>query len=162
MSEVVYVGLGSNLGDRHRNLRAAIDALGRIDAVTVEQVSAFYDTAPVGPEQPRYLNAVVEMSCALSPMQLFSILKRIEVEVGRTPGPKWGPRVLDMDILLWGERVVAEPALQIPHVEMHRRRFVLEPLAEIAPHARHPLLALTASEMLAQVVAQDGAPWEAA
>lgn len=155
MSEIVYIGLGSNLGDREQSLREATTALGRIDAAAVTAHSSLYDTAPVGARQPRYLNAVVALECALSPQRLLCILKQIEQDLGRESGPRWGPRTIDLDILLWGEEVVAEPSLQIPHLELHKRRFVLEPLCELDPQARHPLLGATVRELLHSLAPQD-------
>ena len=155
MNRTVHIGLGSNLGDREHNLLDAIDALRRIDEARIAAVSSLYDTAPVGPAQPRYLNAVVELDCGLTPQALLGILKQIERDLGREPGAEWGPRKIDLDILLWGDRVVAEPRLQVPHLFLHERRFALEPLAELAPDARHPVLELSVREMLERVPTQD-------
>jgi 2-amino-4-hydroxy-6-hydroxymethyldihydropteridine diphosphokinase len=156
VNDTVYIGLGSNLGDRENRLRDAIDALSRIDAVAVGQCSSLYDSAPVGPPQPRYLNAVVEIQCGLEPKQLLTILKQIELDLGRIPGgEKWAARAIDLDILLWEGRLVAEPSLQIPHLELHKRRFALEPLNELAPEVRHPLLGVTMAKLLAGLTAQD-------
>ncbi len=165
MSERVYIGLGSNQGDREYFLREAVSALQRIDAAAVVRGSSLYDSAPFGPPQPRYLNAVVAMDCALSPQRLLGILKQIEADLGRTrDAPRWSPRSIDLDLLLWEDQVVADPGLQIPHLELHKRRFALEPLSEIAPHARHPLLGATVAELVARLPAQDvnrvhAAPW---
>ncbi|MFZ5468716.1 MAG: 2-amino-4-hydroxy-6-hydroxymethyldihydropteridine diphosphokinase [Myxococcota bacterium] len=155
MSEIVYIGLGSNLGDRERNLGWAAAALSRIDAAAVLSCSSLYDSAPVGPPQPRYLNAVVELECALSPQRLLTILKQIETDLGRTPAGRWAPRTVDLDILLWEGRVVADVNLQIPHLELHKRRFALEPLCELAPAAHHPLLGASVGELLAALGPQD-------
>ncbi len=155
MNRTVHIGLGSNLGDREHNLLDAIDALRRIDKARITAVSSLYDTAPVGPAQPRFLNAVVELECDLTPQALLGILKQIERDLGRQPGGEWGPRKIDLDILLWGDLVVAEPMLQVPHVLLHERRFALEPLAELAPDARHPILEVSVREMLERVATQD-------
>lgn len=155
MSTTVYVGLGSNEGDREAQLVAALQALGRIDAVSVERCSSLYESAPVGPSQPRFFNAAVALACDLPPLRLLTILKQIERDLGRRPGPRWGPRPVDLDILLWGEEVVAEPLLQVPHLELHKRRFALEPLLELAPEACHPVLGLTVRELLLQLGPQD-------
>lgn len=155
MSETVYIGLGSNLGDRERNLLAALHALGSIDAVAVTRRSSLYDSAPVGPPQPRYLNAVVQLECGLSPQRLLGILKQIELDLGRLKGPRWSARPIDLDMLLWDGRVIADPNLQVPHLELHRRRFVLEPLCELAPDAEHPVMKCTMRELLARLGPQD-------
>lgn len=155
VSDTVYIGLGSNLGDREANLLAALKAMSRIDAVALTGCSSLFDSAPVGPAQSRFLNAVVALECDLPPARLLCILKHIEKDLGRKRTERWGPRPIDLDILLWGNRVVAEPSLQIPHLEMHKRRFVLEPLAELAPDATHPLLGTSASELLSKLPKQD-------
>src|SRR5215469_15300094 len=123
MTEEIYIGLGSNLGEREQKLNQAVEALGRIDAAGIVRCSSLYESGPLGPPQPRFLNAVVQMECALAPRQLLSILKQIEMDLGRQPSEKWGPRSIDLDILLWGRQVVVEPNLQIPHRELHNRRF---------------------------------------
>ncbi len=158
MSETVYIGLGSNLGDRERNLTAALEALSRIDAVAVTRRSSLYDSAPVGPPQPRYLNAVVQIECGLPPQRLLGILKQIELDLGRTRGPRWSPRPIDLDVLLWDGRLIAEPNLQVPHLDLHRRRFVLEPLCELAPTAEHPVMKASMCELLARLEPQDVVP----
>jgi 2-amino-4-hydroxy-6-hydroxymethyldihydropteridine diphosphokinase len=98
---------------------------------------------------------MVEMECALTPRQLLAILNQIEIDLGRTPGEKWGPRPIDLDIVLWEGRTVAEVELQIPHLELHRRRFVLEPLCELNPEALHPIIGKTVRELLNGVLRQD-------
>ena len=155
MSETVYIGLGANLGSREHHLIEALKALAGIDAVAVRRVSSLYESAPMGPAQPRYLNAVVEVECGLPPLRLLGILQHIEQDLGRVRAERWGPRTIDLDVLLWDARVVAEPRLQVPHLGLHRRRFALEPLEELAPHAVHPVLGLTVRAMLAQLEPQD-------
>ena len=155
---VVYLGVGSNLGDREANLAAAAAALGQVDGVRVRRKSRLYDTLAVGPQQPRFLNAAWEVTSTLAPRRLLSALQRVEQALGRSGKGLQLPRTVDLDVLLWGERILVEPDLQIPHPEMHRRRFVLEPLAELAPEARHPVLGLTVRMLLQALPAGDVSP----
>ena len=155
MNQNVYIGIGSNLGERESNLFAAIDALRRMDTLAVRRCSSIYESAPVGPPQPRYLNAVVEVSCALDPLRLLSVLKQIEADLGRVRRKKWSPREIDLDILVWENEVVAEPNLQVPHLELHKRRFALEPLCELAPDLKHPVTGDRMCDLLARLAPQD-------
>jgi 2-amino-4-hydroxy-6-hydroxymethyldihydropteridine diphosphokinase len=152
---LVHVGLGSNLGEREANLAKASSKLAALDGVELERSSWVFDSAALGPEQPRYLNAVVELRTQLSPAELLEQLKTLERRLGRLPTERWGPRAIDLDILLWGERIVAEPALQIPHLHLHQRAFALLPLVELCPTARHPVLGQTVQELVAQLPPQD-------
>jgi 2-amino-4-hydroxy-6-hydroxymethyldihydropteridine diphosphokinase len=149
----VYLGLGSNLGDRRRNVEAALEALRAHPQITVSAVSAFLETDPVGgpPGQGKFLNAAAEIETDLAPEALLEELKRIERSLGRRPGPRWGPREVDLDILLYGEEVLETERLVIPHPRLRERRFVLEPLAEIAPTAREPVTGLSVRDLLARV-----------
>ena len=147
----VYVGLGANLGDPERTLAAAAEEISRIPDVALQGRSSLYATAPVGPSQPEFRNAVISLLTYLAPPALLAALLDIERAHGRVRAERWGPRVLDLDILLWGDRVVDEPGLHVPHPELHRRRFALEPLAELDPGARHPVLQKTVAELLADV-----------
>jgi len=153
--EVVYIGLGSNLGDRETALLSAVEWLGRIDGGCVLRRSSLYESAAIGPPQPRYLNAVVEMECGLVPPQLLAIVRQIEIELGRKEGVRWGPRAIDLDILLWDTRVIADENLQIPHPSLHERRFALEPLCELNARAVHPIFGQTVAQLLANVRRQD-------
>jgi len=144
----VFVGLGANLGDPADNLRTAVARLR--DIVEVDAVSSLYRTEPVGlRDQPDFLNAVVGGATRLTPRELMEAFDIIERALGRVRGTPMGPRTLDIDLLLYGSEVVDEPGVKVPHPRMQGRRFVLAPLAEIAPRARHPVLGLTAIEMLA-------------
>ena len=130
-----YVGLGANLGDRERTLRAAIDALGAEDGVEVVAVSALRETDPVGVgDQPRFLNGAAELETTLTARELLGRLLAIEQRFGRVRVPgEHGPRTVDLDLLLYGDAQLDEPGLTVPHPRLHERRFVLEPLAELAP-----------------------------
>jgi 2-amino-4-hydroxy-6-hydroxymethyldihydropteridine diphosphokinase len=125
-----FLGLGSNLGDRWAHLRAAVAGLPDVTAV-----SGVYETEPVGgpPGQGRYLNAVVELDTELSPHQLLELARRLEDQSGRVRGERWGPRPLDVDVLMVGDLVVDEPELTVPHPRLWERSFVLVPLADVAP-----------------------------
>jgi 2-amino-4-hydroxy-6-hydroxymethyldihydropteridine diphosphokinase len=144
----VYLSMGSNLGDRVEMLRRGLDELDQLTATQVVRLSSIYDTDPVGEvDQPRYLNAVLMLETELDPQVLLWNLLLIERRLGRVRTRRWGPRPLDLDILLYGDLVIDEPGLIIPHPLMHERAFVLVPLAELAPDLVHPLLALTVAEL---------------
>jgi 2-amino-4-hydroxy-6-hydroxymethyldihydropteridine diphosphokinase len=129
-----YLGLGANIGDRARALQAAVDGLAAAAGVTVVAVSPVYETEPFGgPEQPEYLNAVVAVDTNRTPRQLLEIAKRLEDEAGRVPGERWGPRPLDVDVLLVGDDEVDEPDLVVPHPRLYERAFVMVPLADLDP-----------------------------
>jgi 2-amino-4-hydroxy-6-hydroxymethyldihydropteridine diphosphokinase len=147
----VYVGLGANLGDAERTLLQAADDLEKLPGVVVLRRSSLYAAAPLGPAQPEFRNAVIALSTERAPESLLAALLDIERAHGRVRAERWGPRLLDLDILLWGERVVDVPGLRIPHPELHHRRFALEPLVELEPGARHPLLQKTVAQLLAGV-----------
>ena len=150
MPDIVYLSLGSNLGDRQANLREAVGMLS--EAGPLLALSPFYETQPVDvPDQPWFLNCIVATETNLSPRELLQLALRIESAMGRLRLRDKGPRKIDIDLLLFGDRVVDQPGLRIPHPAMHLRRFVLEPLAEIAPDARHPEFGKTALELLGQL-----------
>ena len=148
VKKTVYLSLGSNLDDRVKNLRDAIAALANAP-VHVVRVSSVYETEPVDYlEQSWFLNCAVEAETELAALELLHTLRPIEAQMGSKKLVAKGPRLIDIDILLYGNEVIDTPELQIPHPRMHLRRFVLQPLAEIAPNARHSVSGLSATEML--------------
>ena len=130
-----YVGLGANLGDREGTLRAAVAALDALEGVRVVAVSSFHETEPVGYlEQPRFLNGAAAVDTTLAPRELLDALLAVERSLGRTrEGPRFGPRTIDLDLLLYGDESVDEPGVRVPHPRLHERAFALEPLAELDP-----------------------------
>lgn len=150
MSETVFLALGTNLGDRVENLRAALQAL--LPAVKIQAASPVYETPPWGyTDQPAFLNMVIQAEAELPPGDLLRELKRIEVDLGRQPNFRYGPRLIDLDILFYGQQTLQLENLSIPHPRLQERAFVLVPLADLAPGLRHPLLAKTVRELLASV-----------
>lgn len=146
-----YIALGANLGDRRANIARALDLLRTTPGIAVTKVSGLIETAAVGgpPDSPPYLNGAAELQTALAPEALLDRLLGIEAEIGRIRHEKWGPRVIDLDLLLYGSQVMDLPHLKVPHPLMHTRRFVLAPLAQIASNAIHPLQRKTVAELLA-------------
>lgn len=145
----VYIALGSNIGDSESYLSEAVSKIGNLPTSDILKVSSYLVTAPYGvTDQPDFLNACLSLRTLLYPEELLKELNRIEQEAGRERKIHWGPRTLDLDIILYDDLVVEEEHLCIPHVEMHKRTFVLEPLAEIAPYKRHPVYGKTVRELL--------------
>lgn len=148
----VYLSIGSNLGDRRMHLAAAVQMLAAQPDVWVKQQSPIYETAPYGPvSQPAFLNGCLEIETLRTPEELLVLLHKIEAELGRTREIHWGPRTLDLDILMYDQKVIDTPDLHIPHLDMQNREFVLKPLSDIAGYIRHPYLNLTVNEMLARL-----------
>lgn len=140
---IAYVGLGSNLGDRKLHLDEAVRRLG------ARRVSSYRETDPVGrTDQPKFLNAVAEVDTTLGPEALLDRLLEIERDLGRVRGERWGPRTIDLDLLLYGDRVIRTPRLTVPHPRMTERRFVLEPIAELAPDLIVPGTGRTVAALL--------------
>jgi len=146
---VAYIGLGANVGEPRRQLEEALDRLAAAEEVEVVKVSSFYLNPPLGPpDQPWYLNAVAQVRTRLAPEELLRVLHRVEQDLGRVRLERWGPRIIDLDLLLYNGVILSGPDLNLPHPEMHRRAFVLAPLAEIAPQAWHPVFNKSAAELL--------------
>ena len=146
---IAYIGLGSNLGDRRANIDFAVSKLEKAAGCAVLQVSQLIDTAPYGyVEQGDFLNGCLELETLLEPLELLDLLMQIENDAGRVRDLRWGPRTLDLDIILYDDLVASAERLRIPHAEMHKRSFVLAPLCEIAPSILHPVLNKTAAELL--------------
>ena len=133
MTQRAYIGLGSNLANPDAQLRSAIDALAQLPGTQLAGVSSFYASDSLSPGQPRYTNAVAALDTDLAPLDLLDALQGIESDQGRERKERWGPRTLDLDILLYADLVIDEPRLKVPHYHMHARAFVLYPLAELVP-----------------------------
>jgi 2-amino-4-hydroxy-6-hydroxymethyldihydropteridine diphosphokinase len=154
MAHTVYLGLGSNLGDRLVNLQAACSAL--TPYACIFSASPVYETAPWGyTDQPAFLNQVLGVETDLSPVELMATLKQVEADLGRISSFRYGPRLIDLDILFYDDLVLVTPGLVIPHPRLAERAFVLVPLAGLAPGLRHPVIGKTVSELLASVDASE-------
>jgi len=148
VKQEIYIGLGSNLGDRLANIKKAIELM-RKEGIEIIDESSTYETEPFGyKEQGWFLNSVVKGKTELSPSRLWKSLEKIEKSMGREREVKWGPRIIDLDLLFYGNRMLNGKQLQVPHPELHKRKFVLVPLAEVAPKLVHPVFKKTISELL--------------
>ena len=147
----VYIGIGSNLGDRQKNCLRAIELLQKRGIVVTKQ-SSLYETEPWGyKDQPQFINMAIEGETEFNPKELLMVLKNIESEIGREESLRWGPRKVDLDILLFDTIILTEDSLEIPHPLLHKRDFVLKPLCEIASDIHHPLLKMSISDLLQQL-----------
>lgn len=145
-----YIGIGSNLGEREENCLTAIKLLGD-SGLIIKKQSSMYETAPWGvEEQPGFINMAIEIETSLEPERLLQVLKGVEQEIGRQESYRWGPRIIDLDILLYADIIINSPILQIPHPLMHQRGFVLKPMSEIAPDVLHPVIKKTIGKLLAE------------
>lgn len=145
METKVYIALGSNLGDREKNLQIALEEIEKF--ATIKQKSSVHETEPVGPPQEKYLNMAIEISTELPPIILLVRLQEIEHKMGRVREIENGPRIIDLDILLYDKYIINQPNLKVPHPRMHKRLFVLEPLQEIAADTTHPTIKQTIKEL---------------
>ena len=154
--QMAYIGLGSNVGDCNKNLCAAVSALQTHPQISLTQTSSFYETSPLGPQdQPAFLNAVVQVRSSLHPGELLQALHLIEQDMGRKRHTHWGPRIIDLDVLLYGELIVDEPDLVVPHPQMHLRSFVLKGICELAADCVHPKLQRTMRQLYQRLVGRD-------
>jgi 2-amino-4-hydroxy-6-hydroxymethyldihydropteridine diphosphokinase len=147
--EHIYIGMGSNLADPAEQLRSAVESLARLPQTELVGVSGFYQSDSLLPGQPRYTNAVAALHSTLAPLDLLDALQAIENEQGRERLERWGPRTLDLDIVLFGDRLIDEPRLKVPHYHLQERAFVLYPLAELAPADLRLADGRTLSDLLA-------------
>lgn len=154
----IYLGLGTNLGDRAANLQAAV--VGLAENLRVTAISPIYETAPWGiTDQPDFLNMCLTAETELPPHELLALLKKLEKEIGRVPGERWGPRLIDIDLLFYAHQIIETEKLNIPHPELPERAFVLHPLADIAPNFVHPVLGETIAVLAAKVDSEGVRPF---
>jgi len=152
MSIIAFIGIGSNLGSAKKNCEQAIEYLQNAKSIRLLAQSSFYETAPIGvTEQNWFVNAVVKISTTHNPQELLDCLLSIEKEMGRKPRKKWGPREIDLDLLFYDQQILCTDTLKVPHPELPHRRFVLEPLNELAPDWNHPQLNKNSGQLLAEL-----------
>ena len=152
-----FLGFGTNLGDRKNNLAEALTSLNDRPDLAVLRTSSIYETEPWGlTDQPKFLNMVAEIATSIPPGELLERVKKLEHDMGREDGTRFGPRLIDIDILLLEDQVVDEPDLNVPHISLHERAFVLVPLAELAPDLVHPILDVTIGKLAERVDGLDG------
>ena len=157
---ICFLGIGSNVGNPSSNCVAAVKRISDIDGVRALRCSSLYKTQPVGFEkQDWFVNGVIEIRTMLRPRALMNAMQRVEDEMGRLRGEKWGPRIIDIDILLYGQAVMEEEGLVIPHAELHKRHFVLVPLNEIAPCAIHPAFGISVKGLLDRLQDKNKVEW---
>jgi 2-amino-4-hydroxy-6-hydroxymethyldihydropteridine diphosphokinase len=150
--KTAYIGIGSNVGESQRNCREAIDRIGALDECRIISVSSFYLTEPVGVKaQEWYVNGAVSMSTALSAQDLLKALLQVERDMGRVRIEKWGPRVIDLDLLLYCDDLLDDELIKVPHPLMHLRKFVMAPMTELAPELIHPALGKTMAELYGEI-----------
>ncbi len=151
MPHRVFIGIGSNLGDRRAYYQGAIEQVARLPKTRVVRESSLYESEPLGEASTWYINGVIEIETELNPQQLLRRLKAIERAMGRekkSRAKRWTPRTIDLDILFYNSQIIDTPSLKIPHPELHKRRFVLLPLSELAPNLIHPRLGVSVSRLL--------------
>jgi len=149
MDNIVYIGIGSNQGDKHKNCTVAIEAMCTSESIRLLEQSSFYLTEPWGfKKQDDFINLVIKIDTSLAPLELFSFLQEVEKKLGKKENGKWGPRTIDLDILFYNKQTLESPQLTIPHPLLHQRGFVLIPLQEIDPHLAHPVFNRTISQLL--------------
>lgn len=154
----IFVSLGANLGDPVGQIKEAVKRLKRVPAIRFQGASSFYFTEPVGPvEQPPFVNAVIEMESLLSAEDILVFILQIEKDLGRERSARWGPRRIDLDLLMYSGQTIESPGLRVPHPSMHERRFVLEPLAELAPEMIHSPSRKTVAQLLCELPKEG--PW---
>ena len=149
---IVYLGLGSNISDKFQNLQNAVNLIAQTDSISIKTLSPVYKTKPVGViDQPDFFNAVLEIETNIPAVELLQICLSIEKKLGRKRMQRWGPRIIDLDLLLYGMEIIRSDQLKVPHPGMHERAFVLKPLADIAPNVIHPVLKKSITNILCDI-----------